>query len=133
MNNPHPNILRFIERFRSRDHLMHYIVMDLVPLGDLFLLLQETNGQGDQIWKPVKPQYCRHLIKGVALGLKHLFSLGIGHGDLKLENILISSIGGEDISRSDYFKMVPKLIDFNNSIMVEPGSKSLILITFPIY
>ena len=121
--NPHNNIIRFIGRFGRNDLTLSFIVMELAA-GDLYQLLQETI-QGQSIWVALLPQYCRHLIQGIARGVQHLFSLGISHGDIKLENVLVTYAQGSTGAK-DYMHIIPKLNDFNNSKMEPPGSKSTI-------
>ena len=126
IQSPHQNILRFIEVFSSEDDFGHYFVSELAPIGDLDSVLNEVNAAGDMVWYPLKPLYARHLILGVANGVQHLLSLGICHGDIKLENILIfwsQQTFGYDYRLSRFIRMVPKLCDFTNSEMGEPGSK----------
>ena len=121
--NPHINILTFFERFGTSDFSLSYIVMEEAS-GDLFNLVKDKS-QGKDIWVAILPQYARHLIHGIASGVQHLFSLGISHGDIKLENVMIVYEAGH-FGPKDYMKMIPKLIDFNNSKMGQPGGKFLI-------
>ncbi len=44
---------------------------------------------GEKIWVPLEEFEAKHLIRGVTEGLRHMHSLGIAHGDLKLEDILL--------------------------------------------
>ena len=82
MNSRHQNIIDYKERFKSKDCKINYLVSELAPLGDLFEVLQRINHQGQRVWLPLRPKYCRHFIKGIALGVQHLFSLGVSHGDI---------------------------------------------------
>ena len=126
IQSPHQNILHFIEMFSSADDIAHYIVSELAPIGDLDSLLTQENEAGDVVQYPLKPLYARHLIRGVANGVQHLLSLGICHGDIKLENILMfwnQQNFGNDYRLNRFIRMVPKLCDFSNSASGEPGSE----------
>ena len=130
MEKPHRNISRCIDRFSNHDLTSHYIISEFAPIGDLFRVLHRLSPDGQEIvWQPLKPQYCRHFIRGIANGISHLHSLGISHGDLKLENILVGwrqpplNPQYESYRISQFMSMVPKLTDFNNSDMGIPGRK----------
>ena len=124
MQSPHQNILRFIEVFSSPTNIIHYYVSELAPIGDLDSYLTQENEAGDEVWYPLKPLYARHLIRGVAQGVQHLLTLGLCHGDIKLENILLfwsQENFGNDYRLNRFIRMLPKLCDFSNSEWGEPG------------
>ena len=134
---PHPNIVVIYEWFNSTDTSNTYIISELAPIGDLYEVVRQFNSNGEAVWRPLKPQYCRHLIRGIARGLQHMFSLGISHGDIKLENILIDWYKPEANTPQDYrisrfMRMVPKLTDFNSSKIGIPGGKTIYIKKVPL-
>jgi serine/threonine protein kinase len=89
MVNKHKNIAQFYETLVFPDRSRGYFVSELSKIGDLFDATQYITETGEQIWVPLTEFEVKHLIRGVAEGLKHMHSLGIAHGDLKPENILL--------------------------------------------
>ena len=83
--------------------------------------MQVSNDQGQKVWKPLRQTECRHLIKGIAKGLKHLHDMPMAHGDLKLANVLLFRKPGSSDERagfeSEFDRFIPKLADFGQSRM----------------
>ena len=99
------------------------MAMEKSPIGDMFkIVFEQVNGQWQ--WMALQEPYARHLIRGIASGVDHLASLGIAHGDLKIENILMFWTNGQAVAGTDaqrILAMTPKLTDFNNSARGPPN------------
>jgi len=83
--NHHENIAKLIDYFQVDS--LHFLVYEYVEGKDLFSLFQETNFQ-PLIEDLVKKLFCQ-LVSAV----DYLHQLGICHGDLKLENVVLDSSG----------------------------------------
>ena len=77
--NPHPSIPRLVDFFFDTNGTIE-IVTDLMQGGELFDDIQGTSGMPEE--------RARVVFEQIASGLAHLHSLGIGHRDIKLENIM---------------------------------------------
>lgn len=64
---------------------LHYIVMDLLPGGELF---SEVLKKGS-----IPEERCRSLFAQMLAGLHHIHCHGVAHRDLKLENVLYDAEG----------------------------------------
>ena len=89
-NNPHENIIKFIDEFRH--NIYHYFVLELGSTDLKFYILSSNWLKIDKVL----------IFREILLGCNHLHSLNIIHGDLALRNIVI--VDG-----------VPKIIDFGFS------------------
>ena len=78
----HPNILRLYHFFEDDRNV--YLVMELCEKGELYKLLKR-NG-------PFPEEQVRGIVTDIVHGLIHLHAQGIIHRDLKLSNILLSSV-----------------------------------------
>lgn len=127
----HPNVLRHFNVFKHGDR--NYFITEYSECGDLFQMLQVTNSKGQRVWRPLCEEDSRHLIKGIAQGLKHLHSIPMAHGDLKLPNVLLFraqktknlSRRTDLASEAGFEEFVPKLADFGQSRIIgtEPTAK----------
>ena len=80
--NGHPNICGLREHFSSGD--FYYLVMDLVDGGELFDHLVERGEAYAEV-------DAARLIRELASALNFLHGIGIVHGDIKPENLMLSS------------------------------------------
>ena len=55
------------------------------------------------------------IMKQVARALKHIHDMGIVHGDLNSNNVLLTRAAGEDRKSDKQVQIVPKIADFGNS------------------
>lgn len=103
----HPNICSLRETF-SEDDGYYYLILDLVVGGELFdhLVSQGAYSEAD----------AARLVREVASALAYLHGAGPGmiHGDLKPENIMLSSSNPSDA--------VIKLIDFGCAVVLPDNS-----------
>lgn len=99
-----PFIVQLYATFQTPEKL-HY-VYELCPGGDLFELLSQQDGRHFD-----EPD-ARFYSAEITLGLMHLHSHDVVHGDIKLENVLI----GKDCHA--------KLTDLGSAIVAKPGSKA---------
>ncbi|KAF2747693.1 kinase-like protein [Sporormia fimetaria CBS 119925] len=79
----HPNIVTINKVFLSSSTI--YIFQDLITGGDLFSYLEFRGGR-------LKDTESAFIIKQVLAGVQHLHQRDIVHRDLKLENILMTSL-----------------------------------------
>ena len=79
----HPHIVKFEKVVRTCDCIG--IVMECCPEGDLFSLVSREGQLDEALVKDIT----RQLISAI----KHIHSKGIAHRDVKLENILLETIG----------------------------------------
>ena len=130
IHKPHVNVVRFFEHYEDSitDLLQqrNYLVMEWSPIGSLRHLVHQYNVNNQLVWLPLQEVYCRHFIRGIAEGIGHLHGLGVAHGDLKMGNVILvwkEFQPGEvrDYTANRFLLMTPKLIDFNNSKVGQPG------------
>ncbi|CAG2111351.1 unnamed protein product [Medioppia subpectinata] len=120
----HPNIIEFYDCFQGP--MTTYIVMEFGPIGDLHSQLRIVNNAQQLAWVPLQSVFARHVIRGVAEGVRHLFSLNIIHGDIKPENVMLFW-GPAALPINDRrVHWVPKLTDFSNSRADPYGGEILV-------
>jgi serine/threonine protein kinase len=120
MESRHRNIVEFYETMVFPDRSRGYFVSELSEIGDLFDATQRITGTGEQIWIPLEEFEAKHLIRGVAEGLRHMHNLGIAHGDLKPKNILLFFDETQEHKIDGFDQFLPKITDFSNSRMCRP-------------
>lgn len=98
----HANIARVFEVYESPGSV--FLVVELCRGGELFNRLKQV-GRFNEV-------EATYLIAQILRAVNYMHSLDIIHGDLKLENFLLSSSSPKEIS---VFKQVVKLIDFGFS------------------
>lgn len=74
----HPNIVKFLKFQETNTHM--YIVMELVPGGDLKALMRSRK----KLSKPLTESEVSKILWRVLLAVKYIHSKGIAHRDLKL-------------------------------------------------
>lgn len=77
----HPSIIEIIQ------YLENSILMPYYPKGDLFDIFSESNKGPMEQYKSIS------YIKQIATALNYCHSMGVSHGDIKMENILIAADG----------------------------------------
>lgn len=82
----HPNICSLIEHFDEGDYF--YLILDLVSGGELFDHLVEQGAYSEMD--------ASRLIREIASALAFLHGLGTTHGDLKPENLMLSTRNSTD-------------------------------------
>jgi serine/threonine protein kinase len=92
-NGGHPNICGLRENFEEGEHF--YLVLDLISGGEMFDRLCEKGAYSEAD--------AARLLREVASALAFLHGIGIVHGDMKPENIMLSS---------ENSSAVVKLVDF---------------------
>ena len=119
---PHPNVIRLLANCVYNvdlNDLRLYSVLELSPIGDLLqLIVGNKVDQDHPTWTPISESSAKHVIEGVAKGVKHLFSCRVAHCDIKPQNILMfwtDKANVHDYSIDRIPQMTPKLTDFNNS------------------
>jgi serine/threonine protein kinase len=112
----HKNIAQFYETLVFPDRSRGYFVGESPKFGHLFDASQYSIETGEQIWVPLTEFEAKHLIRGVAEGLKHMHSLGIAHGDLKPENILLFFDESQKNKTDRFDRFCLKSLIFNSRI-----------------
>ena len=97
----HPNICGLHEHFE--EHGYFYIVLDLVSGGEMFDHLIQSGAYSEAD--------AARLVREVASALAFCHGVGVVHGDLKPENIMLSSANASDA--------VIKLVDFGGAEVLE--------------
>lgn len=114
INKPHDSIVKYHEVIQTKLYI--YIIMEACNCGTLSSLLV----------KPFKTRYIKYYFNQLVNGIKHLHSLGIVHGDIKPDNILLTN----------YYKNI-KICDFGFSTINESSknnnTKKIIVCGSPIY
>lgn len=102
----HINVMNQVECCMDSENV--FSIMDYCGGGELYDLLDEIGG-------PMDEAEARHYFLQITRGLLHIHSFGIGHRDLSLENILVTSGDG-----------CCKIIDFGMCLrMVSAGDDSM--------
>ena len=79
-----PNVVRFKEHFKHEN--LHCIVMERMEGGDLQQMLERRS------FKPITVDMARKFTHSIALALKYLHEHEIIHRDVKLENVMLTSM-----------------------------------------
>jgi serine/threonine protein kinase len=107
-NGGHPHICGLKENFEEGDHF--YLVLDLVSGGEMFDRLCEKGAYSEAD--------AARLVREVASALAFLHGIGIVHGDMKPENLMLSSSNSSDA--------VIKIVDFGCAqVVIEDGRLSV--------
>ncbi|KAK4059226.1 hypothetical protein Trihar35433_11113 [Trichoderma harzianum] len=102
---PHPNILRFVDLFAEHSFEKTYLVMELVPHGELFnYIVLNTRLSEDE---------SRKVFLQLFSALEFLHDQGCIHRDIKPENILLA----------DEKNLVIKISDFGLAKIIGPGTE----------
>lgn len=75
-------ITQFYEYIIDRGNKKHIIIMEYSKLGNLIDVLNKKSNL-------LTPYSMKYICRDIALGLRFMHSLGIGHRDIKLDNILL--------------------------------------------
>uniref|UniRef100_A0A6B2LP10 Protein kinase domain-containing protein n=1 Tax=Arcella intermedia TaxID=1963864 RepID=A0A6B2LP10_9EUKA len=78
----HPNIIKLFDIFESENTL--YFVMEVVDGGDLFDWIIERDQYSEE--------NAKQIVRKLFSALEYLHSLGIFHGNLKPENLLVDAL-----------------------------------------
>lgn len=82
----HPAVLRLFEYYADAQYL--YLITDLLPGGDLLNALEIA--AKNRI--PLQESWVRQVVLQACEGLAYIHAKGIMHKDIKLENIMLSSV-----------------------------------------
>ncbi len=107
-NGGHPYICSIKEIFE--DGKYYHLVLDLVSGGEMFEHLIKMGAYSEQD--------ASRLVKEVACALSFLHGIGIVHGDLKPENLMLSTMRKEDSTI--------KLVDFGCALVRSEDSNSVV-------
>jgi len=103
---PHRNVVTTHDVFEGETE--YYVVMDLVPHGDLYDLIDKG--------RTVDEPHAAYLMREVLLGVQHLHAQRILHRDVKLDNVLLLYPDG----KRQQWPPAVKLTDFSYAIRLEP-------------
>jgi len=81
----HENIVKLVDYFQICS--LHFLVYEYVEGQDLFSLLKQSNFQ------PLREDFVKKIFCQLVNAVDYLHQLGICHGDLKLENVMLDSSG----------------------------------------
>ena len=118
-NHQSNNLIHTIEAFEDDEY--YYIINDFMQAGDLFNYICEQQDQ------PLQEEHAKQIIKEVATGLRALHSLNIVHRDIKIDNVLVSSIKRNQASfKLGDFGSAVKLSSANATANLYVGTKGYI-------
>lgn len=100
----HPNICSLREHFHEGDH--YYLVLDLIAGGEMFDHLVRSG--------PYSEADAARLIREAASALAYIHGLNVVHGDVKPENLMLSTEQASDA--------VVKLVDFGCAQVADEDS-----------
>jgi len=105
----HPNILKFVDAFRTEDTLSFWIVTELCSGGELFDALAANKFDSEFA--------VAHVVRDIAQAIRYMHEQGIVHRDIKPENVLLQRPWhGDDVPRA-------KVIDFGLATVCTPGQR----------
>ena len=110
----HPNIVKIYEFYDTP--LYYYLVTEYCKNGELFAFINNKYNE----------KQLAVLFYQVFSGLVYLHEKKILHGDLKLENLMISEIEKDVITNEEYFWI--KIIDFGTAKIFEKNRKEKAII-----
>jgi eukaryotic-like serine/threonine-protein kinase len=99
----HPNIVEVLAMSHDKATNQYYLVMEFVEGGNLREILQ--------IRKKLSVPESLRVLEDAAAGLTYAYSRGVTHRDIKLTNLLISSLGGAklvDFGLAQFFAALEK-------------------------
>lgn len=99
----HPNIVAFIDSFKSSNNL--HIVMDYADGGDLETHLKNRRG------KLMSEKEVLHMFVQIALAIKHIHDRKILHRDLKSQNIFLTQAGMVKLGDFGVSRVLEKTMD----------------------
>ena len=110
----HPNIVKIFEFYDSNSN--YYIITEFCKYGELYKYIYQNYSER---------QLCV-LFYQVFSGLCYLHENNIIHRDIKLENIMISDIEKDIITKEEYFWL--KIIDFGTAKIFQKNKKEKTII-----
>jgi serine/threonine protein kinase len=99
----HPNIVEVLAMSHDKTTNQYYIVMEFVEGGNLREILQ--------IRKKLSVAESLHILEDAVSGLAYAYARGVTHRDIKLTNLLISSLGNAkvvDFGLAQFFAALAK-------------------------
>jgi len=99
----HPNIVAFIDSFKSANHL--HIVMEYADGGDLDSHIKKRRG------KLLSEEEVLHMFVQIALALKHIHDRKILHRDLKSQNIFLTLQGYVKLGDFGVSRVLERTVD----------------------
>lgn len=118
----HPNIVVTSKGFETQEHF--YIFMDPVIGGDLFDLVRKASYSNPSSW--MNESLCRRLFGQLLEAFKYLHSLGIMHGDMKPENVLLSEKPPQRVAEPVPDTMMIKICDFGFAMKIGNTAKKML-------
>ncbi|XP_012939848.1 uncharacterized protein LOC101846591 [Aplysia californica] len=85
---PHANLVMLLHRFQT--DLWCYQVTEHCPWPTLSQLISSARGSGVRPRKGLREEQCKIIFRQVTLGLCHLHSHGVLHGDINCTNVLVT-------------------------------------------
>jgi len=94
----HPNVIKVLghgtgPQAEAQAHL-YFIYMELASGGELLDQVLTANALGEAV--------ARSFMRQMFSGVEHLHARGVAHRDLKLENVLLTEVGGGQIKIIDF-------------------------------
>ncbi|KAL6574679.1 hypothetical protein OROMI_011964 [Orobanche minor] len=111
----HPNIIRLLDMIEEPGKI--YIVLEYCKGGDLSIYIQQRQGR-------IPEETAKHFMQQLAEGLKVLRENNLIHRDLKPQNLLLSTDGGNSVL---------KIADFGFARSLQPRGLAETLCGSPLY
>ena len=117
----HVNIVTTVKGYETPEHF--YIFMEPVVGGDLFDLVRKASYSNPSSW--MNEKLCRRLFGQLLEAFKYLHGLGIMHGDMKPENVLLTEKPPKSAGQPVPETMTLKICDFGFALKVGNTSRKM--------
>lgn len=119
----HPHVVKVLDLCEDEDDI--YIALELIKHGNLLEVLSKMERKKI----PITEKHAADIIYQILLAINYIHASNIVHRDLKLENIMVDVVAGENGEAN----LICKVTDFGFACMMDPKKKINLSLGSPIY